>query len=151
MVVQTGTVVTRRDGEMTRAPLPGGHGNSPDQGKDLVASRVRSAAPWHPAEAGGPAHHLELPSDAAVLQFVLSPAPKTGVDWAALIRAVRPLAGLALLGIAAPAATLCAAKAAKSPPALTAAAVGLELALAYVAVRAADGTPLSDPARQAPG
>ena len=136
---------------MTRAPLPGGHDDPPDRGKDLVASRVRSAAPWHPTDAGSMAHDLEFPSGAAVLHLALSPAPNTGVDWAALIRAARPLAGLALLGIVAPAVTLCAAKAANSPPALTAVAVGLELALAYVAVRAADGTPMSDLPGQPPG
>jgi hypothetical protein len=122
---------------MTRVPLPDGHSSPSDQGKHLVASATRASVPWHLAEGA----NMELPSDAAVLRVVMFPAPRTAVDWAALIRAARPLADLTLMGIIAPVATIYAARAAKVHPALTAAAVSLELALAYLAARASDGRP----------
>lgn len=129
---------------MTRVPLPDGHSSPSDQGKHLVASAMRASVPWHLAEAA----NMELPSDAAMLRLVLFPAPRAGLDWAALTRAARPLADLTLLGIVAPVATIYAARGAKAHPALTAAAVSLELALAYLAARASDGRPAPYPGRQ---
>src|SRR5690348_5912710 len=98
-----------RDGDMTRVPRPDGHSSPSDQGKHLVASATRASVPWHLAEAA----NMELPSDAAMLRLVLFPAPRAGLDWAALTRAARPLADLTLMGLVAPVATIYAARAAK--------------------------------------
>jgi hypothetical protein len=131
---------------MAQTPVPEGLGSIPDHG-DRSASHdaVKGAAPQF-TEAGGQPYHQEQPSSAAALCVSLLPVPAAGSDRAAMIGAAHPFARLVLMGFVAPAATIYIAKAAKCPPALTAVAVGLELALAYLANRAANRTGMSTPA-----
>jgi hypothetical protein len=71
------------------------------------------------------------------LHVILLPTDKTAFDWQAAMETARPIAGLALMGVIAPAATIYSARAASFPPTLTGAAVGLELALACMMARPA--------------
>ncbi len=128
---------------MAQAPVPEELSNIPDHGERSTPHSAAEGGPAHLTETGGVTPDQEQPSGAASLCVSLLPAPRPGFDRAARIGAARPLAGLVLIGVLAPAATICAAKAAKCPPALTAAVVGLELALAYLASRAANGTGMS--------
>jgi hypothetical protein len=132
---------------MTRASLPDGH-DAPEQGRQAATHGVGDDAQGLHTEAADIMHDLEPPTEAAVLQFALFPVSGIGPGWAAMIEAARPLVSLALMGVLAPAATIYCAKAAKYPPALTAATVSLELALAYVAARAAYGPARLRAARQ---
>src|SRR5438128_350875 len=119
---------------MTQVPVPEGLGGTPEHGQQPAAHGAVKGVSAQFTEAGGLPYGQEQPSSAAALCLSLLPAPTAGFDRAAVIGAAR----LTLVGVIAPAATIYIAKAAKWPPALTAAAVGLELALAYLASRAAN-------------
>jgi len=135
-----------RGGDMTRAPLPDGPSDAPEQRRQRTVKGVGAQSPTSPADGVMP--QAELPGDAAVLHLVLLPVDEVGLNRAGIVNAAQPLVRVALMGVIAPAATILAAKAAKSPPALTAAVVGLELALAYLAARAPDGASSPPPAGQ---
>ena len=128
---------------MAQAPVPEELSSIPDHGERSTPHSAAEGVSAHRPATGGVTPDQEQPSGAASLCVSLLPAPRPGFGRAARIGAARPLAGLVLMGVLAPAATICAAKAAKCPPALTAALVGLELALAYVVSRAATGTGMS--------
>jgi hypothetical protein len=134
---------------MTQVPVPEGLGGTPEHGEQSAAHGAVKGVSAQFTEAGSlPYHHTEVgrlpddqeqPSSAAGLCLSLLPEQTAGLDRAAVIGAAR----LTLVGVIAPAATIYIAKAAKWPPALTAAAVGLELALAYLAGRAANRAGMS--------
>jgi hypothetical protein len=129
---------------MTQVPVPEGLGGTPEHGERSAAHGAVTGAPAQFTEAVSLPYDQEQPSSAAALCLSLLPAPTAGFDRAAVIGAAR----LTLMGVIAPAATIYIARGAKWPPALTAAAVGLELALAYLASRAASRTGM--PARLDP-
>lgn len=128
---------------MVQASGPEGLSSIPGHGERSAPHGAARDVSAHLRKAGSLAHDQEQPSSAASLCLSLLPPPTVGFDWATMISAARPFTALALMGVLAPAATIYAAKAAKCSPALTAAVVGLELALAYLASRAADGTGMS--------
>ena len=115
---------------MTNQAVPGSQGNRPDQGKSRI-NRAEASAPRCLEEPGGVKGDPERPSTQAELHLVILPTRRT------LIETVGQVLGLTLMGVIAPAATIYAAAAAKFPPALTAAAVGVELAIAYAVARPA--------------
>jgi hypothetical protein len=125
---------------MAQAPVPEGLSSTPDHRERSAPHGATNDMSAHLTETGSVAPGQEQPTSSAGLCVSLLPAPTGGFDRVAMIGAARPFAGLVLMGVLAPAVTICAAKAAKCPPALTAAVVGLELALAYLASRATNGT-----------
>jgi len=118
---------------MTQAPVPEELGGIPEHGERSASHGAVKGASAKFTEAGSVPYDQEQPSSAAALCLSLLPEPAAGFDRAAVIGAAR----LTLVGVIAPAATIYIARVAKWPPALTAAAVGLELALAYLAGRTA--------------
>jgi hypothetical protein len=129
---------------MAQVPVPEGLSSTPDDGGRSASHDAAKDVSAHLTQSGSQPAGQEQPGGAASLCLSLLPEPKAGFGWAAVIGAARPFAGLALMGVIAPAATIYAAKAAKYSPVLTAAVVGLELALAYLAAprRAANRTGL---------
>jgi hypothetical protein len=128
---------------MAQAPVPEGLSGIPDHGERSAPHGTAKGISARLTEAGRQTYDEEQPSIAAILCVSLLPVPAAGIGWAAVIGAVRPFAGLALMGVIAPAATIYAAKAARYPPTFTAAVVGLEVALAYLASRTVNATGVS--------
>jgi hypothetical protein len=113
---------------LTNQAVPGSQGNVPDQGKSRI-NRAEARTPRRLEEPGGVKDGPERPSARAELHLVILPTRRT------LIEAVGQILGLTLMGVIAPAATIYAATAARFPAALTAAAVGVELAIACAVAR----------------
>ena len=125
---------------MAQPSVPEGLSGIPDHGERPASQDAAAGASAHLTETGSRTHDQEQPSNAASLCLSLLPEPTAGFAWTARIGVARPLAALTIMGVVAPAATIYTAKAAKYPPTLTAVVVGLELALAYLASRAASRT-----------
>lgn len=120
---------------MVEPPAPGRSDNLPDQGKRGKIDRGDARAPKSPEEVGSVKDDPELPSAKAELHVVLMPSGKITFDARTVLKG--RTAGLAVMGVIAPAATIYSAAASNFPPLLSAGAVVVELAIAGIVGRPA--------------